>query len=90
MRTITIYECEQPGCKFSTKDYKEMRLHEANHLGINSLSVYAQYSDLQQKVRTASYTLMVTKNEETDAAYDNAIKKIMEFEKLYNIKGDKT
>ena len=81
MKRLAIYQCEY--CDFTgTKDQCEE--HEAKHLGM-SVSEYRHYKKLKEEVNDASYTVNRRKNAKTEAAYDRAIKNLLEFEQMHGL-----
>lgn len=83
MKQYIIYECENCGIK--SKDRNEIIKCEAAHLNLSE-EEYHQWEELKQDVRYASHIVSTCKNEQTDKEFDDAIEKLMEFEKLHEIK----
>ena len=83
MKRYTIYECEICGKK--SKDQKEILQCEAAHIGL-TVDEKQEWERLKEDVRHKSAIVSITKNEETDKAFDDAIAKVMEFEKQHGIK----
>lgn len=83
MKTKTFYICET--CDKISSDIDMIKICEASHLGL-TVDEHLHYKALEEIVRRKSYNVSVTKNAETEKAYDEAIKELMEFEEKHNIK----
>lgn len=83
----TYYQCEHcPNVFTNRKDCIE---HECKyHLHI-SIEDYKKLQQLEQAVKKASRMISVTKNQQTEEAYDKAINDLITFEKNINNKGGK-
>lgn len=57
---------------------------EAAHLNLSE-EEYLQWEEIKQNVRYASHIVNTCKNEQTDKEFDDAIVKLMEFERLHGI-----
>jgi len=83
MKTKIFYICET--CNNISSDIDIIQICEANHLGL-TVNEHFCYKALEEIVRRTSYKVSVTKNTETEKAYDEAIKELMDFEEKHNIK----
>lgn len=82
MKQYIIYECKTCGKKFeNTEDCLRC---EATHLGL-TIAEKKTYDFLKNRVEHAGYVVSVTKNEETDKAFDKAVNDLMAFEKEFGI-----
>ena len=82
MKQHIIYECEKCGKK--SKDKNEVIKCEATHLNLSE-EEYQQWEELKQDVRYASHIVITCKNEQTNKKFDDAIVRLMRFEKLHRI-----
>lgn len=82
MRQHIIYECKTCGKK--SDDKEEIFKCEAGHLGL-TIAEKKTYDFLKERAEHAGYIVSVTKNEETDKAFDKTIKELMAFEKEFGI-----
>lgn len=82
MKQYIIYECETCGRK--SKDKNEIIKCEAAHLNLAE-EEYHQWEELKRDVRYASHIVSTFKNEQTEQEFDDAITKLMKFEKLHGI-----
>lgn len=89
MKTYIMCVCET--CGYETKNYKEMLEHEANHLGL-TVDEFETYNALKSSV--IHYTNCI-RSTNSDEQYQLAIRKLsdaedklLNFEKLHNIKQD--
>jgi hypothetical protein len=62
-----------------------MEKHEANHFGL-TVEEFHHWNTLKESVRSCSSTIYQTKNEETERLLDEAVAKLVAFEKEHNIK----
>lgn len=82
MKQHIIYECET--CGKQSKDREEIMKCEASHLGL-TIAEMQEWKRLKEDARHAGVVVGTTKNEQTDKAFDNAIKKLLAFEKEHGI-----
>lgn len=82
MRQYITYVCERCGQK--SEDKNKIYACEASHLGLTT-EQKQQYDTLQKNVELASAILNLRHNERTINEFDDAIKKLLDFEKQYNI-----
>lgn len=83
MKQYTVYVCEN--CGYESGDVEEMRKHEASHLGL-TVEEMESYRALKS---FASYMVSVVasrNNEETRSKFDEAVEKLVAFEKEHGIK----
>lgn len=85
MRPISLYQCGV--CDFISNDRDKVFAHEAEHFGISS-EEYTQYLALKLAEKKAGIANSYTHNAETDKAYDDAIKAVLDFEKKHGIGGE--
>lgn len=84
MKVYTIFECEKCGKKSSNR--AEIMECEASHLGL-TVAEKQEWERLKENVRYRGSVVSTTKNEVTDKDFDEAIKRVMDFEKEHGIKG---
>ena len=84
MKQHVIYECKTCGKKSENKE--DILECEAAHLGL-TIAEKKTYDFLKDRVKNASSVISITKNEETDKAFDKAINELMDFEKEFGIIG---
>lgn len=84
MKVYTIFECEKCGKKSSNR--VEIMECEASHLGLTVVEKQ-EWERLKEDVRYSGSVVSTTKNEMTDKDFDEAIKRVMDFEKEHGIKG---
>ena len=84
MKQHVIYECKTCGKKSENKE--DILECEAAHLGL-TIAEKKTYDFLKDRVKNASSVVSITKNEETDKAFDKAINELMDFEKEFGIIG---
>lgn len=77
-----IYECED--CGKQSKDREEIMKCEAAHFGL-TISEKQEWEQLKKKVRYKSAIVSSCKNEQTDKEFDDAIKKLMDFENEHGL-----
>ncbi len=82
MKQIIQYECEKCGKK--SENYDDIAECEAKHLGI-SVVERAKYIDLQWIAKQWSYIVNRSNNEENRNKHDEAIQKLINFEKEHDI-----
>lgn len=84
MKLHTIFECEE--CGKQSSDRAEILECEASHLGL-TVAEKQEWERLKENVRYKGSIVSTTKNETTDKDFDEAIKRVMDFEKEHGIKG---
>ena len=82
MREYKIYVCES--CGYECKDAKEMKKHEAAHLGL-TVEEAQRYKILKELARRAGAVVARTRNEETENNFDRAIRTLIDFEEFHKI-----
>lgn len=83
MRLHTIFECEK--CGKQSTDRGEIMECEASHFGL-TVAEKQEWERLKEDVRYKSAIVSSCKNESTDRDFDEAIKRVLKFEKQYGIK----
>ena len=83
MKHYTMYVCET--CGYESRNVDDMEAHEAGHLGL-TVSELHEYRALKSFAEYTSSVLCYTNNEKTRAAFDKAIKDLVAFEEVHNIK----
>jgi hypothetical protein len=78
-----IYKCEH--CNFSSEIFQETEKHEAEHFGL-TVAEFHQWNSLKADVESAGRTISHSKNEFTERFFDNAIHKLLAFEKDHELK----
>lgn len=84
MKVYAIFECEKCGKKSSNR--AEIMECEASHLGL-TVAEKQEWERLKENVRYRGSVVSTTKNEVADKDFDEAIKRVMDFEKEHGIKG---
>ena len=82
MRQYTMYVCET--CGYESKDAKEMKEHEMAHMNLTAEEV-RQHEILKSSAIHIGYVASLTKNEETEQKFDEAIQNLFDFEKKHGI-----
>ena len=82
MKQHIIYECET--CGKQSKDREEIMKCEASHLGL-TIAEMQEWKRLKEDARHAGIVVGTTKNEQTDKTFDDAIEKLLTFEKEHGI-----
>ena len=82
MKQYIIYECDN--CGKQSKDRGEIMKCEASHLGL-TITEMQEWKNLKENARHVGAVVNVTKNEQTDKAFDEAIEKLLAFEKEHGI-----
>ena len=84
MKQYMVFACET--CEYESRDYNDMKQHEASHLGL-TVEEMESYQSLKS---FAAYMEAVVSsknnNEETRKKFDEAVKNLMNFEKEHGIK----
>lgn len=83
MKQHIIYECET--CGKHSEDREEIMKCEAAHLGL-TIAEKQKWELLKERARYAGSVVSKTKNEQTDKAFDEAIEKLLMFEKEHRIR----
>ena len=83
MKEYTMYVCET--CGYESKDYRDMKSHEASHLGL-TVEEAETYRALKSFAAYMGSVVTETKNEETERKYDEAVEKLIAFEKEHGIR----
>lgn len=78
MRMRQVYVCDF--CRHESTDRDEVELCEAKHMGLQSIEEKHQYDALKSAAAHFASVVYSTNNEKTRAAYDTAIKKLLDFE----------
>ena len=82
MKQHIIYECDNCGKK--SKDKVEIMKCEASHFGLTVIEM-REWKNLKENAKHTGTVVGTTKNEQTDRAFDEAIKKLLTFEKEHNL-----
>lgn len=82
MRQIISFRCEN--CGKVSEDREDILKCEASHYGL-SVAEKQEWDSLKEDCRVAGIRVSITNNDDTRKAFDNAIDKCMQFEKLHNI-----
>lgn len=82
MKLHTIFECEE--CGRQSLSRTEIMECEASHLGL-TVAEKQEWERLKEDVRYKSAIVSSCKNESTDKDFDEAIKRVLDFEKRYGI-----
>jgi hypothetical protein len=84
MRTVTSYQCEK--CRKIYPTSHEAFLCESGHYGL-TVEEYGQWLALKKLAEDAGRISGITKNEETEAAFDEVVQKLLSFEKEHHLEG---
>lgn len=82
MQQYVMYECESCGKK--SRDIRKVIECEASHLGL-SLSEMQEWENLKENVKHKGMVVGQTKNRHTDKDFDEAVEKLLKFEKKHNL-----
>ena len=82
MKQYMVYECEN--CGYTSRNRDDILRCEASHLNI-SVEIMLEWDDMKQKVRHLSAIRLGCCNEQTRYDFDNAVEKLIAFEKENNI-----
>ena len=82
MKQYTVYICET--CGFESKDFDEMRSHEASHLGL-TVQEMESYRARKSFAAYMGSVISRTNNEKTRKKYDEAIENLISFEKEHGL-----
>lgn len=84
MKTVVKYQCE--GCRKIYDSPREAISCEAGHYHL-SVEDYDKWLALQKLAKEAGALNSITKNFNTDKAFDEAVDKLVAFEKEHNLEG---
>lgn len=82
MRERTIYECEK--CGKQSENRKVIEECEASHIGL-TIEEVKEWKMLQEDARHKGVIVSITKNENTEKAFDKAINDLCKFEKKHKV-----
>lgn len=82
MKQYTVYTCET--CSYESRDYEDMRKHEADHLGL-TVEEMESYRALKSFAAYMGSVVANRNNKETRSKFDEAVEKLMAFEKEHGI-----
>lgn len=83
MTSYTVYVCDS--CDYESRDYNDMRKHEAAHLGL-TVDEFEQYNKLNARVGSLTSALCITTNElSTKNKLNKAVKRLNDFKQEHNI-----
>lgn len=83
MKQYTVYICET--CGYESRDIEDMRKHEASHLGL-TVEEMELYRTLKSFAAYMGSVVANRNNEETESKFDEAVEKLVTFEKEHGIK----
>ena len=83
MKQYTVYVCET--CGYESRDVEDMRKHEASHLGL-TVEEMESYRALKSFAAYMGSVVANRNNEETRSKFDEAVEKLVAFEKEHGIK----
>lgn len=83
MRMYQVYVCET--CGRESLDRDEVELCEARHMGLHNLHDKHTYDALKGYARYCGALVTYTRNNYTEAAFDDAIGKLVAFEKEHGV-----
>ena len=86
MKAYTVYVCET--CGYESRDAKEMKRHEAAHLGL-TVEEMDEYDVLKYDAAHMGFVVSCMRNEETIKEFDEAVQRLIDFEKKFKIKNFK-
>lgn len=78
-----IFACSK--CGSQSQRIEEIELCEAQHMGLKTLEEKREYDSLLTHVRSCSHIVSHTCNEATRKKLEDAIKKILQYEKEHNL-----
>lgn len=84
MKMYQVYLCDYCGAKSQSRD--EIELCEAKHMGLKTLEEKRAYDALSSLFEHCGSIVSNTNNERTRQAQDDALEKLMQFEKEHGIK----
>lgn len=83
MKQYTVYVCEK--CGFECRDVHEMEKHEADHDGLTVEEMHT-WNFMKTFAAYMGSVVSNTNNEETRQKFDEAVEKLIAFEKDHGIK----
>ena len=83
MKLYTVYVCGT--CYKESRNRDEILLCEARHMKLETLEEYCEWQRLGKEVSRHGAACSVTKNEETEAAFDAAIEAQLAFERKHRM-----
>lgn len=83
MKQYTVFVCDT--CGYESRDCDDMRNHEASHLGL-TVEEMESYMALKSFAAYMGSVVSSKNNEETRSKFDEAIEKLLAFEKEHDIK----
>jgi predicted nucleic acid binding AN1-type Zn finger protein len=83
MKKYTVYVCEK--CGKESRNFDDIKLCEAKHIGLNTLEDKHAYDTLKSKAAKATARRCSTNNEQTQQAEDAAYNLLIAFEKEHNV-----
>lgn len=83
MKQYTVYVCET--CSYKSRDAKEMKEHEAEHLGL-TVEEMDKYMDLKACAEFMGRVMSKTRNEDTIKKFNDAVQRLIDFGKEHGIK----
>lgn len=84
MHMYQVYVCDK--CGFESTSHDDVELCEARHLGLTNLEDKHTYDALKGAAAYYGSVVLNNKNERTEEAHDNAIRNLLEFEKIHGIR----
>lgn len=85
MRTVTRYQCEK--CLEIYPTSHEAFLCEAGHYGL-TVEEYGQWISLKKLAEDAGRMAGISKNEKTEANFDNAVQELLDFERKHHLEAN--
>lgn len=82
MKTIMMYQCEK--CRKVYDSAHQAMTCEAAHYGL-TLEEYHRWMELQKTAKEAGAMNSISKNPKTDKVFDEAIIKLVKFEKEHGL-----
>lgn len=82
MKQYMVYKCDY--CDFKSNGFAETEKHEAEHFGL-TVEEFHHWNALKANAQSCGATISRTKNEETEKMFDDAIEKLIAFEKAHGI-----
>ena len=84
MRTVIRYQCEK--CQKIYPASHAAFLCEAGHYGL-TVEEYSHWLALKKLAEDTGRKTGIAKNEKTEAAFDEAVQKLLSFEKEHHLEG---